>query len=503
MPDGDPKAAAVRSNAVAEIDPGDGSLHGQAALDGPPSAIAVAPGAIWVAGDRDGTVSRIDPETHTVRATVPVGHGQSTLAADRGGVWVANRDDGTLTRISSATNARADRIRASNPTDICQLDGWLWVAGAAAGAVLRVDPETHARRAVPLGGNASALACGAGGVWADRRRAADADRSEDRLGEARGRRRHRGRGSRRRRRAEGVGREPADRDRLARGSGARRRDGDLHAGGGRRAGRAGRERRGRLGREPASPDRGAHRPRADRGHGGVPPRPRSPRARRGGRPPLGGGCRHRRRSAGRHPAYRLPGRGRGVRAGRVRPGHLVHGLGVGGAHHHLRRPDRVPAGRRQGGQHPPAQPRRVIAHAVGRRPHVRVQVARGRALLDRPAGAAERREARHRAVVARRAAGLRPAGRDRLDHRRRRRRDDRVPSQARGPGLPPPPRAPVRLGGAPRHAGPAGHRGGDRAVPDRRLQAGQAHPARAQPLLPAVVRARATGRLPGRDRREA
>ena len=72
-PDREAQVAAVRSNAVAEIDPGDGSLGGQAVLDGPPSAIAVAPGAIWVAGDRDGTVSRIDPETHTVRQTVEVG----------------------------------------------------------------------------------------------------------------------------------------------------------------------------------------------------------------------------------------------------------------------------------------------------------------------------------------------------------------------------------------------------------------------------------------------
>jgi ABC-type transport system substrate-binding protein/DNA-binding SARP family transcriptional activator/DNA-binding beta-propeller fold protein YncE len=166
MPDGDPKAAAVRSNSVAEIDLGDGSLHGQAALDGPPSAIAIAPGAIWVAGDRDGTVSRIDPKTHTVRTTIPVGHGQSTLAADRGGVWVANRDDGTLTRISSATNAPADHVRASSPADICLLGGGLWIAGATAGAVLRVDTETHKPRTFPLGGSPTALACGAGGVWA-------------------------------------------------------------------------------------------------------------------------------------------------------------------------------------------------------------------------------------------------------------------------------------------------------------------------------------------------
>ena len=166
MPEGDPKATSVRSNTVAEIDPGDGSLGGQAELDGPPSAIAVAPGAIWVAGDRDGTVSRIDPETHTVRQTVRVGHGQSTMAADRGGVWVANRDDGTLTRIAAATNAPAERISAGSPTGVCLLGGEVWVAGGAVGGLLRFDPDTRRRRTVPLEANPSALACGAGAVWA-------------------------------------------------------------------------------------------------------------------------------------------------------------------------------------------------------------------------------------------------------------------------------------------------------------------------------------------------
>ena len=61
-PDGATEVAAVRSNVVAEIDPGDGSLGGQVELGGPPSAIAVGPDAIWVADDRDGTVSRIDPK---------------------------------------------------------------------------------------------------------------------------------------------------------------------------------------------------------------------------------------------------------------------------------------------------------------------------------------------------------------------------------------------------------------------------------------------------------
>ena len=165
-PDRDTELAGVRSNAVAEIDPGDGSLGGQAVLEGPPSAIAVAPNAIWVAGDRDGTVSRIDPKTHAVRDTIPVGHGQSTLAADRGGVWVANRDDGTLTRISTAASVKPDSVPAGSPTGICLLGGEVWVAGGAVGGLLRFDPDTRRRRTVPLGENPSALACGAGAVWA-------------------------------------------------------------------------------------------------------------------------------------------------------------------------------------------------------------------------------------------------------------------------------------------------------------------------------------------------
>ena len=166
VPHRETNLAAVRSNAVADIDPGSGSLGGQAALDGPPSAIAVAPNAIWVAGDRDGTVSRIDPKTHTVRQTVRVGHGQSTLAADRGGVWAANYEDGTLTRISSATNAKADSLHAGSPTGVCLHGGELWVAGAAVGSLLRYDPETRRRRTVVLQDNPSALACGESGVWA-------------------------------------------------------------------------------------------------------------------------------------------------------------------------------------------------------------------------------------------------------------------------------------------------------------------------------------------------
>ena len=51
-PDGDAKIATIRNDAVAVIDPEERSLRAQVALDGPPSAVAAAPGAIWVADDR-------------------------------------------------------------------------------------------------------------------------------------------------------------------------------------------------------------------------------------------------------------------------------------------------------------------------------------------------------------------------------------------------------------------------------------------------------------------
>ena len=165
-PEGDRKIAAIESDAVAVIDPGERSLRAKVELDGPPSAVAAAPNAIWVAGDRDGTVSRIDPETHTIRQTVTVGHGQSALAADRSGVWVANRQDGTIKLVSADTNAVADTFKLGSPTDACLLDGDVWVAGAGAGAVTRLDPDAHRPRDVPIDGNPLAVACGAGGVWA-------------------------------------------------------------------------------------------------------------------------------------------------------------------------------------------------------------------------------------------------------------------------------------------------------------------------------------------------
>ena len=164
-PEGDPGIAAIKTDAAALIDPGEPSLQASVELDGPPSSIAVGPDAIWVAGDRDGTVSRIDPETHTIRQTVRVGHGPSALAADRGGVWAASAQDGSVSYVSAATNTVTDTFGAGSPSDVCLLDGDLWVPGAAAGTLLRIDPATHRRRTIGLGATTTSVACGEGEVW--------------------------------------------------------------------------------------------------------------------------------------------------------------------------------------------------------------------------------------------------------------------------------------------------------------------------------------------------
>ena len=113
-----------------------------------------------------GRVSRIDPETHELRGTVKVGRGPSALAADRGGVWAANAQDGTISYVSAGTNTVTDTIGAGSPSDVCLLDGDLWVAGRLS----RDDPahrpeqppapHDHARRHRRRRSRAARAACG-------------------------------------------------------------------------------------------------------------------------------------------------------------------------------------------------------------------------------------------------------------------------------------------------------------------------------------------------------
>src|SRR5262249_53087328 len=84
-----------------EIDPVTGSLR--RALELEPSAVALADGAIWVAGYDDATVEKIDPVSGRTIGRVHVGTGPVALAFDAGALWVANSLDVTVSKIDPGT----------------------------------------------------------------------------------------------------------------------------------------------------------------------------------------------------------------------------------------------------------------------------------------------------------------------------------------------------------------------------------------------------------------
>ena len=217
-PDRDTKIATIRADAVAVIDPGERSLRAQVALDGPPSAVAAAAGAIWVADDRNGSVSRIDPATHTVRQTVSVGHGQSVLAAGRDGVWAANRQDGTISLISAATQRRGRQVHRREPDRRLPARrrrlGRRRQRGRGPATRSGHPPRApHRRRSQHVGAGVRRRRR----VGSRRSRAVGTDQPGDELGPAHARPRRRSLGPRRRRRG-AVGRESAHRHGVARRS---------------------------------------------------------------------------------------------------------------------------------------------------------------------------------------------------------------------------------------------------------------------------------------------
>ena len=83
---------------------------------------------MWVACAGDDVVTRIDPATNAT-TTIPVGDRPSAIAVGPGAVWVANTDGRSVSRIDPATNqvVRTIPIGAA-PAGIAVGDGYVWVA---------------------------------------------------------------------------------------------------------------------------------------------------------------------------------------------------------------------------------------------------------------------------------------------------------------------------------------------------------------------------------------
>jgi len=71
-----------------KVDPDRGAIVSSIATGLSAAAIAVGPGAVWVAGGPNGTLERIDPNRDTVTMTIQIGHPIGGIAIADGEVWL-------------------------------------------------------------------------------------------------------------------------------------------------------------------------------------------------------------------------------------------------------------------------------------------------------------------------------------------------------------------------------------------------------------------------------
>jgi hypothetical protein len=146
----------------------------RARFDEPIAALAVTPGAVWVAHGQ--TISRVDPHTLRPTATVtgyrPTGdHQLLGMTAGASAVWVTVVGAGVL-RIDPASAKVVARIPVITQAPAAVGAGAVWVVccggdtKGTAGRLVRIDPATNRVAAtIPLHGLPDAVGAGPRGVW--------------------------------------------------------------------------------------------------------------------------------------------------------------------------------------------------------------------------------------------------------------------------------------------------------------------------------------------------
>jgi peptide/nickel transport system substrate-binding protein len=160
--------APVQGDALGVFDTGKTKLTTEVAVEKRPSAVAVGPGAIWVANVDDDSVSEIDSRTNEPKqAAIAVGNGPSGLAIGGGFVWVANYLGRSISQIDPRTSEVVHTIRlGGRPSGVAFGDGVLWVADASDRSVLRIDPATDKPgKSIPVDAGAAAIAFGFKSLW--------------------------------------------------------------------------------------------------------------------------------------------------------------------------------------------------------------------------------------------------------------------------------------------------------------------------------------------------
>src|SRR5688572_11965946 len=93
----------------------------------------------------------------------------AAVAVGAGSIWVADASGQTVSRIEATSRSIVDRIPVGGePASIVWGGGSVWVATTLGSAIKRIDPDTSSvTQTVPLAGaHATAIAFGKHGLWA-------------------------------------------------------------------------------------------------------------------------------------------------------------------------------------------------------------------------------------------------------------------------------------------------------------------------------------------------
>ena len=181
---GDGAGAAVPGDSLIAIDAPSGRATAPVALNGSPTQIALAAGAVWVGDVSSGGLKRVNPEKGTVVQTIDVGNGADAVAAGGGSVWVASALDGTLVRVSPEINEVVQSITVpTGPRGVTFGDASVWVASRYARTITRIDASSgKVTWTARVGGSPIGIAVGAGAVWTTNETDASVSRVDPRTG---------------------------------------------------------------------------------------------------------------------------------------------------------------------------------------------------------------------------------------------------------------------------------------------------------------------------------
>ena len=157
--------AALTENSAGVINPSNGHLIDDVAVQAGPSAAATGFGSVWIANTDANSVSRINTSNDQVVTTFQVQTAPSAVAVGFNSVWVANGGSGTVSRIDPTTSTFQTIPVGTLPGGIAVADGSVWVTNTGDDTVSRIDPSAgKVVETVPVGDSPSGISAGRN-IW--------------------------------------------------------------------------------------------------------------------------------------------------------------------------------------------------------------------------------------------------------------------------------------------------------------------------------------------------